>query len=68
MKYFTNVASFEELKIQYRRLAMQYHPDRGGSLKIMQTINAEHDAIFENLIFNNLRHLSIECQKCFEIR
>lgn len=49
MKYFTNVNSFDELKKQYRRLAMQYHPDRGGDTETMKAINAEHDEIFEQL-------------------
>ena len=49
MKYFVNVNSFDELKKQYRRLAMQYHPDRGGDTETMKAINAEHDEIFEQL-------------------
>lgn len=49
MKYFANVNSFDELKKQYRRLAMQYHPDRGGDTETMKAINAEHDEIFEQL-------------------
>ena len=49
MKYFTNVHTLDELKKTYRRLAMQYHPDCGGSEEIMKAINAEHDELFEQL-------------------
>ena len=41
MFYFANIKNLDELKAQYRRLAMMYHPDRGGSVEIMQAINAE---------------------------
>ena len=47
--YFTNVHTLAELKAEYRRLALMYHPDRGGSVDIMQQINAEHDRLFEVL-------------------
>ena len=49
MKYFNNITSLDELKKAYRRLAMKYHPDCGGSEEIMKQINAEHDALFETL-------------------
>ena len=49
MKYFVNVHSLDELKAEYRRLAMKHHPDRGGDLETMKAINAEHDALFEIL-------------------
>jgi curved DNA-binding protein CbpA len=39
----------EELKSQYRKLAMQHHPDRGGSTKAMQAINNEFDDLFSLL-------------------
>lgn len=49
MKYFTGVHTLDELKKTYRRLAMQYHPDCGGSEEVMKAINAEHDELFEQL-------------------
>ena len=53
MKYFNNITSLDELKKAYRRLAMKYHPDCGGSDEIMKQINAEHDALFETLKANH---------------
>lgn len=36
MKYFINVTTLDELKKQYRRLAMIHHPDVGGDVETMQ--------------------------------
>lgn len=48
MKYFNNVATLEELKKEYHRLAMKFHPDReGGDLEEMKVINAEYDEMFK---------------------
>lgn len=49
MKYFNNPQTLEELKKQYKKLAMQYHPDRGGDTKTMQAVNAEYDELFKRL-------------------
>lgn len=38
--YFENCTTLEEAKAEYRRLAMEHHPDRGGNLATMQAINA----------------------------
>lgn len=49
MKFFQNVDNIEDLKAEYRRLAMLHHPDRGGSTETMQKINAEYSRLFERL-------------------
>lgn len=46
MKYFTNCKTIDELKAEYRRLAMKHHPDRGGDEETMKAINAEYDKAF----------------------
>lgn len=47
--YFAHVKTLDQLKAEYRRLAMIHHPDRGGSTEDMQAINAEYDATFRRL-------------------
>lgn len=47
MTYFQNIHSLAELKREYRRLAMQNHPDRGGDTAIMQLVNTEFERLFE---------------------
>jgi hypothetical protein len=44
--FFVNCKTLEELKKEYKRLAMLHHPDRGGNLKTMQAINNEYDELF----------------------
>jgi len=46
MKYFNNVVNLEELKSEYRRLAMENHPDLGGDNEAMKDINAEFEMMF----------------------
>ena len=36
-----------ELKKEYRRLALQHHPDKGGDTAIMQQVNIEFERLFE---------------------
>lgn len=45
--YFERITSFAELKKQYRKLAMENHPDRGGSEEAMKAINAEFEKLYE---------------------
>lgn len=46
MEYFVNCKNLEELKKEFRRLAMIHHPDRGGDVETMKEINNEYDAVF----------------------
>lgn len=47
--YFTGCKTLDELKREYRRLAMIHHPDVGGDTATMQAINAEFEAAFPRL-------------------
>ena len=47
MTYFQNIHSLADLKKEYRRLAMQNHPDKGGDTAIMQQVNTEFERLFE---------------------
>ena len=47
--YFDKCKTLDELKAEYRRLAVKYHPDTGGDLETMKAVNAEHDRVFEVL-------------------
>lgn len=49
MKYFTKPQTLEELKKQYKKLAFENHPDRGGNAEIMKKINVEYDELFQKL-------------------
>ena len=46
MTYFQIIHSLAELKKQYRALAIQHHPDKGGSTETMQQINAEFAQLY----------------------
>ena len=46
MKYFDNCRTLDELKKEFRRLAMLHHPDHGGDVETMKAINNEYDAVF----------------------
>lgn len=47
MAHFTNINSLNDLKRQYRSLAFANHPDKGGSVEVMQEINNEYDMLYK---------------------
>ena len=47
MTYFQNIHSLADLKKEYRRLALQHHPDKGGDTAIMQRVNTEFGRLFD---------------------
>ncbi len=49
MTYFQNIHSLADLKKEYRRLALEHHPDKGGDTAIMQQVNTEFGRLFEAL-------------------
>ena len=49
MRYFSNPQTLEDLKKQYRELALRHHPDVGGSDEIMKAVNSEYDELFQAL-------------------
>ena len=49
MKYFNNVKNLQELKKQYRSLAMELHPDRGGDEEQFKALVNEYEELLKIL-------------------
>ena len=49
MKYFKNFTTIEELKKEYKKLAFELHPDRGGSQKEFVEMSAEYEKLLNDL-------------------
>ena len=47
MKYFKNLSSLSELKSQYRKLALELHPDRGGDEEAFKEMGNEFSLLYE---------------------
>ena len=44
-----NVKTLEELKIEFRKFALLFHPDRGGDIEKFKQLNNEYQFLVKNL-------------------
>ena len=65
MKYFKDLNSMEAVKKQYRKLAMKYHPDRGGNEEIFKQINNEYEQAMEQAKINETRKAKTKKEEDF---
>ena len=49
MKYFFNIQTAEELKSEYKKLAIKFHPDNGGDAEQFKAMQAEFTTLFNVL-------------------
>ena len=49
--FFQDCRTLDEVKREYKRLAMLHHPDRGGNTSTMQEINRQYREIMKNPYF-----------------
>lgn len=49
-------SSQQDIKSAFRKLAMKYHPDKGGDETKFKEINEAHDILINNTNTNNLSH------------
>ena len=73
-KYFDNISTLEELRMQYKELLKLHHPDNGGILEIMQEIlKNQHENNFysnrasTNTEYNNMKYDFAEDEKLREM-
>ena len=51
ISFFTACRTLDEVKREYKRLAMLHHPDRGGNTSTMQEINRQYEQIIRDPFF-----------------
>ena len=51
--YFSQTTDSKNLKDQYRKLSLKYHPDRGGSEEAFKQINAEFNYMNRRMNYSN---------------
>jgi hypothetical protein len=51
ISFFSTSRTLDEVKREYKRLAMLHHPDRGGNTSTMQEINRQYEQIINDPFF-----------------
>lgn len=49
MKWFQNIETLKDLRKEYRRLVLKYHPDNGGDENVIKEVNYEYDILFKKM-------------------
>ena len=49
IEILVNVKTLEELKIEFRKFALLFHPDRGGDIEKFKILNNEYQYLVKNL-------------------
>jgi hypothetical protein len=57
MIYFQNITNLEQAKLQYRKLAKQLHPDKGGSPTQFNQMQEEYKALL--ILLQNQQQISL---------
>ena len=65
MKYFKDLNSMEAVYKQYRKLAMKYHPDRGGNEEVFKQINNEYEQAMEQAKINETKKAKTKKEEDF---
>ena len=47
MSYFSHCSTVEQIKVAYKKLAIENHPDRGGDSEVMKAINNAYTKALE---------------------
>lgn len=53
IKILVHVKSLDDLKIEFRKFALIYHPDRGGDIEKFKQLNNEYQYLLRNLSLYN---------------
>lgn len=56
MNYFFDCATKEEAKAKYRKLAKEFHPDKGGKASDMKELQRQYDNFSEYDYRSNFKH------------
>lgn len=57
-----NIQSEAQIKLNYKRLALLYHPDRGGNEELMRELNVEYDYLKHLIKAKNLTKKKVKSE------